>query len=71
MTSGPHSNLTPAERVHDVARILEALRLAVEEALLDHKRAGNPVAIWKDGRVEWVKPEDIPIPDSISDRAEG
>ena len=61
MTSDPHSHLTPAERVHDVARILEALRLAVQEALLDHKRAGNPIAIWKDGRVVWVKPEDIPV----------
>lgn len=60
MTNPLPSTLSPAERVHDVSRIREALRLAVQEALLDHKRAGNPVAIWKDGRVEWVRPEDIP-----------
>jgi hypothetical protein len=61
MTKHSDSNLSPAERVHDIPRIIEALRLAVQEALLDHKRAGNPVAIWKDGRVEWVQPEDIPV----------
>ncbi len=65
MTTRSDSSLSPAERVHDVPRILEALRLAVQAALLDHKRAGNPVAIWKDGRVEWVQPEDIP--DQLSD----
>jgi hypothetical protein len=56
--------MTPAERVDDIPRILRALREAVQEALQRHKLAGNPVAIWKDGRVEWVRPEDIPAPDS-------
>ena len=61
MTTTPDSDLTPAQRVDDIPRILSALRDAVRDALLDHKRAGNPVAIWKDGRVEWVQPEDIPV----------
>lgn len=51
---------SPAERVEDIPLILEALRLAVREALLRHKQAGNPVAVWRDGRVVWVQPEDIP-----------
>jgi hypothetical protein len=59
--SDSDSGLAPVERIHDLPRILRALRQAVREALLDHKRAGNPVAIWKDGRVEWVQPEDIPV----------
>jgi hypothetical protein len=33
---------------------------AVREALLDHKRAGNPVAIWRNEQVVWIQPEDIP-----------
>ena len=60
MTDRPHSPLTPAERIHDVPRILLALRQAVQEALLSHKRAGNPVAIWQDQRVVWVPAEAIP-----------
>ena len=51
---------SPAERVEDVPSILRALRQAVREALLDHKRAGNPVAVWRDGRVAWIQPQDIP-----------
>ena len=33
---------------------------AVRQALRQHKRAGNPVAAWRDGKVVWVHPEDIP-----------
>ncbi len=29
----------------------EALRLAVYEAIKDHERTGDPVVIWKNGRV--------------------
>ena len=65
MTDTTDSGLSPAERVHDIPRIVRALRDAVREALLDHKRAGNPVAIWKDGRVEWIQPGDIPAPDEL------
>jgi hypothetical protein len=36
----------------------------VRAALLDHKRAGNPVATWENGQVVWIQPEDIPTPDS-------
>jgi hypothetical protein len=70
MTHPGDSNLSPAERVHDVARILEALGLAVQEALLDHKRAGNPVAVWQNGRVEWIQPEDIPVDADTSRRTD-
>jgi hypothetical protein len=49
-----------AERTRDVPRILAALRQAVREALTRHKQAGNPVATWRNGRVEWIPPEEIP-----------
>ena len=52
--------LTPAERVDDIPRILRALRQAVQEALRQHKLAGNPVAVWREGQVVWIPPEDIP-----------
>ena len=45
------------ELVHD--RIVEAAGRAVEEAIRDHKRAGNPIAEWRDGRVVLVPPEQI------------
>lgn len=61
MTSEPRSNLTPAERVDDIPGTLQALRQAVREALLRHKREGHPIAVWQNGRVEWIAPEDIPV----------
>ncbi len=50
----------PAERVEDLPRILAALTSAVQEALARHKRAGHSVAVWQDGRVVLVPPEEIP-----------
>lgn len=37
----------------------QALNKAVREAVLQHKRAGNPVAVWRDGKTVWLKPEEI------------
>ncbi len=45
----------------DTARVEAALRGAVRRALSDHKRAGNPIAVWRDGRVVWLPPEEIPL----------
>ena len=44
-----------------LARIEKALAESVREALIRHKREGNPVATWRDGQVVWVDPDDIPV----------
>jgi hypothetical protein len=41
--------------------IKQALALAVRDALVRHKQAGNPIAVWRDGRLLWIAPEDIPV----------
>jgi hypothetical protein len=51
-----------AESVADevlLDRIVEAAASAVQEALRDHKRADDPIADWRDGRVVLVPPEEI------------
>jgi hypothetical protein len=40
-----------------------AIRESVREALLMHKRLGNPVASWEDGRVVWIPADQIPVDD--------
>ena len=40
-------------------RIVEAIGDAVQAAIRDHKRAGNPIAEWRGGRVVIVPPEEI------------
>jgi hypothetical protein len=48
------------------AKAIEAvLRRAVGHALLMHKRAGNPIAAWKDGKVVWIPAEEIEVPTDI------
>ena len=58
------SNLERADsadqRVQDVNVVEEALARAVGDALRAHKRAGNPVPEWRDGKVRWLTPEEIP-----------
>lgn len=48
------------QRVQDVNVVEEALARAVGDALRTHKRAGNPVPEWRDGKVRWLTPEEIP-----------
>jgi hypothetical protein len=35
----------------------EAMQRAVAEAVADHHRAGNPVAVWQDGQVVMLYPD--------------
>ena len=41
----------------------EILQRAVNHALLMHKRLGNPIATWKDGKVVIIPPEEIMVDD--------
>lgn len=45
----------------DGREIDAALARAVRKALLEHKRAGNPIAVWQDGCVVWIPPEEIVV----------
>ena len=52
------SRINFAEQAEAIERILQA---AVRETLSMHKRLGNPIAVWKDGKVVVVPPEEIVI----------
>jgi len=61
-----NQSVAPDDRFDPQA--LEATaRQAVEDALLNHKRAGVPIVVWKDGKVVIVPADQIPI----TDRARG
>lgn len=53
-----HSTL--AEILDDTDEVTRRARQAVRDALREHKRAGNPIAIWRDGKVVILPPEEIP-----------
>jgi hypothetical protein len=56
-----NKHTSPATMSDETKSIEHAMRRAVREALLTHKRAGNTVAAWKDGRVVLVAPEKIAV----------
>jgi len=39
----------------------EAVRKAAREAILQHRREGLPVALYRDGKVVWIDPNDVDI----------
>jgi len=52
-----------SEIFSDRTLIDKALARGVRDALLFHKRIGNPIAVWRDGQVVHIPPEEIQIPD--------
>jgi len=44
----------------DDEAITQALAEGIQAALRMHKRMGNPVCGCKDGKIYWLKPEEIP-----------
>lgn len=54
---------TPEKSINEIfsegTLIDKALKQAVREAILQHKRAGNPIVVWRDGKMVWLKPEEI------------
>jgi hypothetical protein len=47
-----------AENAKDIEKVL---RCAANHALLVHKRLGNPIATWIDGKVVIIPPEEIVV----------
>jgi hypothetical protein len=46
-------------------RAEEALKRAVAKAIAEHRRNGTPIAIWRDGKIVRVPPNEIEVRESI------
>ncbi len=53
--------------MNDPEKMKQILQKAVNDALLRHKQAGNPVCELKNGEVSWIQPQDIVINSDKSD----
>jgi hypothetical protein len=49
----------------DGTAIQRAHRASWIKTLDRHKRLGNPIVVWRDGKVVWIPAEEIVIPDEI------
>ena len=54
---------TLRQMLADADAVDAAIRESVHEALLMHKRLGNPVASWENGQVVWIPADQIPVDD--------
>jgi hypothetical protein len=51
----------------DGTAIQRALCASWIKTLVRHKRLGNPIVVWRDGKVVWIPAEEIEIPDVPTD----
>jgi hypothetical protein len=58
----PHKKDRISEIMNDPERVRLIIQSAINDALLKHKQAGNPVCELRDGKVIWINPNDIVIP---------
>jgi hypothetical protein len=48
-------------KISIIEKAEEALKKAVQETIADHKRTGDPIAIWRDGKAVFVDPEELEV----------
>lgn len=48
-----------------------ALKEAVRKALLQHKRNGNPITTWRNGKVVWIPAAQIQVDMDTDQEANG
>ena len=59
--------LTISELFDEGTAIAQAMNAAAREAVLQHKQNGLPLAVWRDGNVTWISPDEIDLgPDTSS-----
>jgi hypothetical protein len=46
---------------NDVDTVRAAMQAGINAALLRHKKLGYPICVWRNGKVEWIAPENIKI----------
>jgi hypothetical protein len=53
------SKKSVAAIIKDNRAVTTALRAGVREALVRHRKAGEPVAEWRNGKTVWLGPKEI------------
>ena len=47
--------------MNDPKKVRDIIQSGIDAALLKHKQAGNPVCEWKNNKIIWIAPENIPV----------
>ncbi len=62
-TSGIKIDLEKSENVllENAEKIENILKFAVREAVISHKKQGNSIAVWQDGKAVLIAPDEIEV----------
>lgn len=60
-TMGNHKEDKISIIMNDGNRVREIIQEGIRQALLNHKRAWNPICEWKNNKVVWISPDKILI----------
>ncbi len=41
-------------------KAVRAMKEAIRNVVKEHKKAGRPLAVWKDGKVAYISPDNVP-----------
>ncbi len=47
--------------LNDPDKVRKIIQSGIQDALLKHKQAGNPVCEWRDNKVVWIPADEIVI----------
>jgi len=56
-----HADEEISRILNDADAVTSAIQRGINAALLKHKQSGNPICVWRDGKVIWIAPENIEI----------
>ena len=66
MTANPFDDNLLARLDAETLAIEGAMREAVNDAVIAHKRLGLPMVEWRDGQIVWVPADQLVVDDSNS-----
>ena len=46
---------------NDESTVTNAIQAGINAALLKHKQLGQPICVWREGKVVWIAPENIKL----------
>lgn len=45
----------------DPSKVTDIIQSGINDALIKHKQAGNPICEWRDNKIVWISPEEINV----------
>jgi len=63
-------NMTEENQITLYDQITEAARDAIAQALERHRKLGESIAVWQDGKVVVLSADQIPLPQELIDKTD-